>query len=194
MDKLHQQLKDLIVFINQNSEFDIYAVELEYYKHESYEIMIPKIYGAEVKKDSRVSSSKRRTWNEEQFMNEIKKNLNGLELESVKRVYNFCKNNTQIYWGTGTLNGSFNPVIEKITPNKAIITVYSNGTLQLQFGWLDESKSSESYRDLFGKSIKEKTGLKLPDDWKNRHPSYKIKEWSKFTDKLIEVIEELIKK
>lgn len=51
MDQLHDRLKDLIIFINQNSQFDVYAVELEYYKHAQYEIIIPKLYGAEVKKD-----------------------------------------------------------------------------------------------------------------------------------------------
>ncbi|MBN1168974.1 hypothetical protein JXA63_03740 [Candidatus Woesebacteria bacterium] len=51
MDHLHDQLRDLIVFLNNNSEFTVYAVELEYYKHKDYEILIPKLYGAEVKKD-----------------------------------------------------------------------------------------------------------------------------------------------
>lgn len=51
MDKLHNRLKDLIVYINQNSHFDIYAVEVEYYKYDSFEIIIPKLYGAEVKKE-----------------------------------------------------------------------------------------------------------------------------------------------
>lgn len=59
MDKLHNRLKDLIVYINQNSHFDIYAVEVEYYKHDGFEIIIPKLYGAEVKKEviSKKSSS-----------------------------------------------------------------------------------------------------------------------------------------
>ena len=51
MDHLHDQLRDLIIFLNNNSEFTIYAVELEYYKHQDFEILIPKLYGAEVKKD-----------------------------------------------------------------------------------------------------------------------------------------------
>lgn len=51
MDSMHDQLKDLILYMNQNSKFDIYGVELEYYQHESFEIMIPKLFGAEVKKD-----------------------------------------------------------------------------------------------------------------------------------------------
>jgi hypothetical protein len=51
MDTLHEQLKNLILYLNQNSEFDVYAVELKYYKHESFEIVIPKLFGSEVKKD-----------------------------------------------------------------------------------------------------------------------------------------------
>lgn len=57
MDKLHDALKDLVVFVNQNSKFDLYAVELEYYRHKSFEIIIPKLYGAEVKKAVQSSSS-----------------------------------------------------------------------------------------------------------------------------------------
>ena len=51
IDSLDARLKDLILYVNQNSQFDIYAVELEYYKHDTYEIIIPRIFGAEVKKD-----------------------------------------------------------------------------------------------------------------------------------------------
>lgn len=51
MDNMDDRLKDLILFMNQNSKFDIYGVELEYYQHNSFEIMIPRLYGAEVKKD-----------------------------------------------------------------------------------------------------------------------------------------------
>ena len=51
MDYLSDKLKDLIIFLNNNSEFTVYAVELEYYKHKEFEILIPKLYGAQVRKD-----------------------------------------------------------------------------------------------------------------------------------------------
>src|SRR4030042_1759060 len=47
MDSMDEQLKDLIIYVNQNRQFDIYAVQLEYYKFQEYEIMIPKIFGVE---------------------------------------------------------------------------------------------------------------------------------------------------
>lgn len=57
MDSLDDRLKDLILYINQNSKFDIYGVELDYYKHDSFEITIPKLFGAEVKKSIGASTS-----------------------------------------------------------------------------------------------------------------------------------------
>jgi hypothetical protein len=51
MDHLEDRLRDLLVFVNQNSRFNIYGVEMEFYKFEDYEILIPKLYGAEVKKN-----------------------------------------------------------------------------------------------------------------------------------------------
>jgi hypothetical protein len=50
MDHLENRLRDLLVFVNQNSRFNIYGVEMEFYTFEDYEILIPKLYGAEVKK------------------------------------------------------------------------------------------------------------------------------------------------
>lgn len=51
MDAIDDALRDLITYINQKSQFDIYGVEVEFYRHLDYEILIPRIYGVEVKKD-----------------------------------------------------------------------------------------------------------------------------------------------
>jgi hypothetical protein len=67
MDSLDERLKDLILYINQNSKFDIYAVDFEYYKHDQFEIVIPKLYGTEVKKMVANKSVIRRRWNEAGF-------------------------------------------------------------------------------------------------------------------------------
>lgn len=60
MDKVDDRLKDLVTYVNQNSRFDIYAVDLEYYKHNEFEIIIPKLYGSEVKKEVTTSDDAQR--------------------------------------------------------------------------------------------------------------------------------------
>ena len=73
MDSMAQRLKDLILFVNQNSRFDIYGVELDYYKFDQYEIMIPSLFGAEVKKTvSGGSPSGRQSWDKDKFVAELR--------------------------------------------------------------------------------------------------------------------------
>ncbi len=92
MDSLEDRLKDLIMYINQNSAFDIYGVELEYYKHDSFEIIIPKLYGAQVKKEVKTNSTNQIVLSDEEFIDAYQK-LNCREqiadfLTLVKKVEN----------------------------------------------------------------------------------------------------------
>lgn len=90
MDQLHDRLKDLIVFINQNSQFDVYAVELDYYKHDKFEIIIPKLYGAEVKKDVTSTSGRKNspalTWVDADEADFVQATTAGLNTDQVARV------------------------------------------------------------------------------------------------------------
>ena len=121
MDKLHDQLKDLIVYINENSKFDIFAVELEYYKHDTFEILIPKLFGAEVKKDIEVASARQiKLWGEESFFIEAKQSLSSKEFLLANDLYKFFKDNFAIKFGTGITCGSF---IVQITYKDKIISL-----------------------------------------------------------------------
>ncbi|MBN1262841.1 MAG: hypothetical protein JW991_00625 [Candidatus Pacebacteria bacterium] len=86
MNHLHPQLKDLIIFLNNNSEFTVYAVELEYYKHQDFEILIPKLYGSEVKKDLGKSTSSRIVPADEEFLNSYKDRP---EMDKVRELLEF---------------------------------------------------------------------------------------------------------
>jgi len=70
MDSIDERLKDLILYVNQNSAFDVYAVELEYYRHENQEIIIPRLFGAEVKKDVGKTRTEKKRWDWESFKEE----------------------------------------------------------------------------------------------------------------------------
>jgi len=82
MDRVHDRLRDLILFINQKSRFNVYAVEMEFYEHDGMEIVIPRLLGAEVKKDVSSNSATRRgkLASEAEFFHRIDK-------ESVKDTF-----------------------------------------------------------------------------------------------------------
>ncbi len=105
MDKLDDRLKDLILYVNENSEFDIYAVELEYYKYQSNEIIIPRIFGAEVKKD--VGGNKKgKLWTWELFEERLRE-YGDEEVAAAKQILDWSDiNNIQISWSSSQI-GSF---------------------------------------------------------------------------------------
>jgi len=108
MDKLDDRLKDLILYVNQNSQFDIYAVELEYYKHGNQEIIIPRIFGAEVKKDLKTKTAKGSgtLWNWELFKERLK-DFGEEEVIVAEKIIEWAgNNNIEIEWGTSQ-RGSF---------------------------------------------------------------------------------------
>ena len=50
MDRLDDRLRDMIRFVNQHSRCDILGVELDFYQHGEFEIIIPDLFGAEIRK------------------------------------------------------------------------------------------------------------------------------------------------
>ncbi|MFH1252748.1 MAG: hypothetical protein V1664_00220 [Candidatus Uhrbacteria bacterium] len=154
MDSITDPLKDLIVYINQNSQFDIFAVQMEYYKHDGYEIMIPKLFGVEVKKNigNKIYSNARTMWDEQSFIAQAKEKLKE-DADKIIDLYSYLKNNAgSINWGTGNANSSFAPMIEKISKTLSPFSIYSNGTILVKFNWLNnhlEKQIFNKYLDAF---------------------------------------------
>jgi len=163
MDHLHSQLKDLIVFINENSQFDIFAVELEFYKHEEYEIIIPKLFGAEVKKDVSVSSARPgRQWDESSFFEGAEKILNKGDLKTLKDLYEFAKTEGTATWGKG-MEATFSMRMKDSEFQRNIFTAFAKGRAWIEIGkWL-------------AGEIK-KIGIEIPadKDLKHAYPEFNV--------------------
>jgi hypothetical protein len=160
MDKLEDRLKDLVLFVNQNSQFDVYVVELEYYKHDSYEIIIPKIFGAEVKKDISVSStsSVRQKWTEAMLMDDAQKNYSAHEFAAFKKVYEFSKKTAdEVRLGTGSY-ASFSPIYERIC-DKSLFTLSTDGRLSFNFHWIHNDGFVKKYKEALSDA-----GFTIPDN------------------------------
>jgi len=114
MDSMDERLKDLIIYVNQNSQFDIYAVQLEYYKFKEYEIMIPKIFGVEVKKNIKGSSSSKQPgikWDWDLLKKRLLEDYGQEEVNAAQKIINWLEeNNIENSWSTSQ-RGGFIPVL-----------------------------------------------------------------------------------
>ena len=186
MDAIEDRLKDLIVYINQNSQFDIYAVQLEYYKNKEYEIIIPRIFGAEVKKEIGVKSSSgsaRKKWTEDMLISEAKLSLPSDQFNAFEKMFKFSKDNaSEIRLGTG-VTGSFSPIFN-IVADKSLFTISTDGRLDLNFHWLDNT-ISEYMKEEF-----EKIGFVFPD---NPRPGFSIDDWYIKSEEFMKILNMLLK-
>ncbi len=74
MDHLEDRLRTLITFVNSNSNFRILGCELEFYEHDGYEVLIPKLYGGETPaRVTTMGGGPRRKWTREMFDEELAK-------------------------------------------------------------------------------------------------------------------------
>jgi hypothetical protein len=191
MDKLEDRLKDLITYINQNSQFDIYAVLIEFYKHEEYEIVIPKLYGAEVKKAIPVGGGGVRQvykWDEAKLLADAHGKLTREAYDAFEKLYQFSKEqHAEINFGTGA-GGTFSPVFKKFH-KKSLFTLGTDGRLLLNFGWVFRHKEKAAI-DL--KGALERIGYRFEDNWKVTRPSVPLDEWVPKADLLIQTLRELL--
>jgi len=189
MDHLDDRLKDLVIYVNQNSQFDVYAVEFEYYKHETQEIIIPKIFGAEVKKEMAVTSSgPRKQWSESALMDDARQKLSREEFEAFKRIYEFSREHAdEVRLGTGSY-ASFSPIFSKLS-SKSLFTLTADRRLSFNFEWV--AKDNEPAAELFKQKL-ESIGFSFPENFKSIRPSVLADEWLPRVEKFLAVLLEMV--
>ena len=190
MDSVHDALRDLILFLNQNSNFDVYAVELDYYEIGDTSIVVPRIIGSVTKKQSARTSGKRRTWTTEAMLQDAKETLDSNTYDSFIRLYDYCvKNCTQVKLGTGTIHCSFSPVFPEISGN-SLITVRTDGFMSPNFGWLNDTPKAEEKAALLREKLIE---VGIPFKTEQQYPNIAPKSWAPKVEALIRIIEEIRK-
>jgi len=135
MDRVPSELKTLIQFVNRHSNFSVYAVELEHYKHGDLHIFVPHVFGAEGRKCV-FSSSAGRDWNEESYFQDVEEKCAPETAAAVRKLYEFSRQRTdRITWGRGRFTGSFNPRFPYVC-EPSVYTVRSNGNIAINFGYV----------------------------------------------------------
>ena len=150
MDSIDSRLKDLIVYVNQNSKFDIYGVQFKFYQVDNYEIVIPKLFGAEVKKDLSPRPAKI-IWDENLFFKDLVANVGEKKSNIARAILDwYMSKGVNIKWGTGAKIGTFYPTLEIDGKQIHPFGVLSNGKIEIVFqGYpLDHEAKSQLIKDI----------------------------------------------
>lgn len=165
MDSMDEKLKNMITYINQNSQFDIYAVEMEYYKYDQYEIMIPKIFGVLIKKNIETPMiTPRMMWTKEKFLQDARIKINDEAIyKTLVDIFDFSEKNAHLLeLGTGSGTGSFTFKIKDSRAKSGLVsifTVWSKGVIEFRYENI-KRRLGEKYSDLFYASLSKIMNIK----------------------------------
>jgi len=188
MDELPEDLKNMIYFLNANSRFEIHGVSLEYYEINEMRIIKPTIFGNDVKKEFASGTTRSRKWDESSFFGEISLKLKDSDAALLTELYKYVSGSADtINWGRGKDIGSFNPIFTKIS-DRTLLSVYTDGSISVNFGHLGYNESVLKLRDL----IEEFGVWEVPEINSAKYPWVYVEKLEGKMDGFIRIIESII--
>ena len=190
MDTLDDRLKALIEFVNTNSNFSLYGVGLDFYQDAELDILIPTLFGAEVRKTA-ARSSPRGHRDADRFLDDARQRLTAGEFGAVKALRNFAIAHAERTTnGSGQQTGSINFKSDAVSV-RSLFTLWTDGKLQLNFKWLNRSESELTWRARFGEALMA-AGIALPANYLDMFPFLMPDTWVPRLDAFISVVKRVL--
>lgn len=197
LEEAPMELRSVVDFLNRQMErSEVLLVEARQFRDGADRIVVPALFGYTeqariVKRSVTITArSERRRWDRQSFLEDSRAKLTQPEFVAVVGLLDGALElGCEISWGTGKVNGSYNVKHPQLA-QRSLCSVYSNGDLYLNFGWLNEGPREEQLRDRFKELVATRTGLRVPDQ--HRQGGIPAREWVAKGGVLLEILEVLI--
>ncbi|HEY7817261.1 MAG TPA: hypothetical protein VIG29_03505, partial [Vicinamibacteria bacterium] len=181
------ELRSVVEFLNRQMQFaEVLLVEARQFESGEDRIVVPALFGYTeqarlIKKEVTVTTrNERRRWDRQSFPEDARIKLAESEFAAVVGLLDGASElGYEIGWGTGKVNGSYNVKHSQLA-QRSLCSVYSNGDLSLNFGWLNEGPREERLRDRFKELVADRAGL--------RQAGLRAREWVLKSDTLQEIL------
>ena len=183
MEESPFELRSLVDFLNKQMErTEVLLVEARQYESSGRRIVVPTLFGfteqARLAKRTAVEHARtgRRQWNEESFFAQAAQSISTDQVAALQSVLKTGRDlGCEVSWGTGKERGSFS-LKQASSPTRSFLTVYTDGTLSLNFGFLDGPGEIE-LRDHLRALAKERLPFPFKPDLDKHFPSVAVSEW-----------------
>jgi hypothetical protein len=196
LEEAPNELKILVDFLNEAmGEAEVLLVEARQFSKGTTTVVLPTLFGytakaRRMKRKFAESSGRGVVWDWNSFAKDAsEKGVTSQQITSIKQFLDRVRSElgARIEWGTGNVFGSFGAKwpFSSASP----ISVYSNGRLAVNFGWVRDERFRKELRDLLVQ-----LGLNVPDDYEKKSPAYAAAEWCDKTDSLIKSLGKILPK
>jgi hypothetical protein len=163
-DEIPPELKQIIEFLNDASEFDIYGIEVQLFsgRDRNRKILAPRLVGltetARERKSSASGTGSR--WTYERFVEALQAESSSEAVPFADELIRFGEqvSDRPVEWGNGKGRGSFTARLLLGSNRFSLFSVYTTGELSINFGW-----SYQKYPDL-GIDVSEKYRARIKEE------------------------------
>lgn len=155
-DQIPPELRRVVEFLNARMDpTEVLAVEVKQYVREGLRTLVPRVIGQTSEIKAFPPTAETIQWDEPSFFQELARR--GTDESGVaRRILQWAKEKSlRIWWGKGKKYGSFYPMLDYNGQTHWLISVWTNGVVQMQFQMMrsrppfhDESKRLELMRRL----------------------------------------------
>ncbi len=172
VDEINDELRRIIRYINECSKsiFSLHALEVHRFQAGGIQILVPQLHGLSVK-PSVPKDEKRRKWTKEEFFETLQGNIEPDVIAIVEDLYEWAEDTADRVWlGTGVETGSFTFHYLKEGRTISVFTVYTNGKMTLNYGWLSSHVENDILQEFHRKITEIPTFRHIPADFSKWPP------------------------
>jgi len=176
VDEMNEELSRIIRFVNSCGRpgFSLIALEMHRYQKGVIEILVPYLFAPSTDVKSSQRGSQRKQWTEQQFFEKASTSLSTGLTDVIQDLYGWSKSRaSRVWFGTGTETGSFTFHYIANKQTISIFSVYTNGVLTVNYGWLTPRVPIEKLEQLHSSLTALPGFSSIPADF-NRWPSVQI--------------------
>lgn len=131
-DKIPAELRRIVEFLNtQMNPAEVLALELRLYAGQGLKTLVPNVIGQKAKMDP---SEKGRQWDETSFFKELQAKRGAEDAAVARKILAWAQSHElSIWWGKGKRSGSFFPLLEYEGMTYWLFSVWTYGTIEIQF-------------------------------------------------------------
>lgn len=138
VDRMNEELDKTISYLNEcgNSAFTFHALELNRYRSDRDEMLVPKLHG-QIPQTKQADRSRRRIWTEVDFLERLQSSTSELVFQSAADLHSWSKATAdRVYYGTGKSKGSFTFHFLPEGRTLSVFSIYTDGIMTINYGYL----------------------------------------------------------
>jgi hypothetical protein len=178
-DEIPPELRRVVEFLNsQMDPAEVLAIEVKQFVGENLKTLVPRVVGQTetARQKKAVNRGELRQWDEPSFFMDLSRRRGEQEAAVARRLLEWAnQNGPSIWWGQGKTDGSFFPSYHNKFGQHLLFSVWTYGTVELQFQHMKRPPFSETAkRKELADRLSAIEGVSIPETALSKRPSFKL--------------------